>query len=158
MNRLQTRLVACGVSIVMLLSVGAAGIAAQDATPAADGAAAHPSHIHAGTCAELDPNPAYPLDDVTQIEDGVVATSTTTVAVSIDDLFAEPYAINVHESAENVANYVACGDIAGPVVDGRLVIGLHEQNDSGMAGVAVLTSNSAGGTDVTVYSVSDLAS
>jgi hypothetical protein len=87
-----------------------------------------------------------------------VATSTTTVAVSIDDLFAEPYAINVHESAENVANYVACGDIAGPVVDGRLVIGLHEQNDSGMAGVAVLTSNSAGGTDVTVYSVSDLAS
>jgi hypothetical protein len=138
------------VSLVALLSLTLAA-SAQGATPGAS--MAHPAHIHAGTCAELDPNPTHPLNDVTQVEDSDVATSTITVDATLDDLLASPFAINAHESAENIANYVACGDIAGPVVDGTLLVPMWEQNDSGLSGVAVLQTNDAGGTDVTVYLV-----
>src|SRR5918996_3333137 len=101
---------------VMALFGGRASIArAQDA-------AAHPAHIHEGTCDELDPNPAFPFsnvsgeflngdtptagDEVGASEESLtVEGSTTTVDVSLDDLLASNYAINVHESAENAANY-----------------------------------------------------
>ena len=33
--------------------------------------------------------------------------------MSLDDLLAGDYAINVHESAENIGEYIACGDIGG---------------------------------------------
>jgi plastocyanin len=120
---------------------------------------AHPSHIHAGSCAELDPNPAYPLSDVAAVsaDAAAVQAGVTTVDVALDELVAGDFALNVHESAENVATYIACGDIAGPVVDDQLVIGLLEQSDSGYAGVAVLAANADGGTDVTVYLGADLA-
>lgn len=65
----------------------------------------HPAHIHRGSCADLDPNPAFPLEDV------VDGRSKTTVEVDVADLTADEYAINVHESPENVATYVACGDV-----------------------------------------------
>jgi oxalate decarboxylase/phosphoglucose isomerase-like protein (cupin superfamily) len=65
----------------------------------------HPAHIHAGTCADLDPTPEFPLEDV------VDGRSETTVEVSPTDLFAGSYAVNVHESAENVDVYVACADL-----------------------------------------------
>ena len=65
----------------------------------------HPAHIHEGSCAELDPEPAFPLEDV------VDGSSTTTVDVDIEDLTLSEYAVNVHESAENAATYVACGDV-----------------------------------------------
>ena len=65
----------------------------------------HPAHIHQGSCADLDPNPAFPLEDV------VDGRSRTTVEVAVADLSADEYAINVHESPENAANYVACGDV-----------------------------------------------
>lgn len=65
----------------------------------------HPAHIHAGTCAELDPNPAFPLTDV------VDGRSETTVDIDIGDLTAQEYAVNVHESPENADVYVACADI-----------------------------------------------
>jgi hypothetical protein len=68
----------------------------------------HPVHIHLGTCNELDPNPTYALADVDA--DGL---STTLVdGVTLDDLLAEPYAINAHLSATDIATYVSCGDIA----------------------------------------------
>jgi hypothetical protein len=136
---------------MMSLAVGAA---AQEATPGdmtMMHGGDHPAHIHAGTCAELDPNPAFPLNNVAQVEGSEVATSTIAVEATLDELLASPYAINAHESAENIDNYIACGDIAGPVVDGVLLVPLRAQNDSGISGVAVLASNDAGGTDVTVY-------
>jgi plastocyanin len=136
-----------------LLAIPGIAVTAQDATPAT--AVAHPSHIHEGTCANLNPNPAYPLNDVAAASAdapaGAVETATTTIDVSLDDLTAKPYALNVHESAENIQTYIACGDVAGPVVDGTLLIALREQSDSGYTGIAVLASNDAGGTDVTVY-------
>jgi hypothetical protein len=35
----------------------------------------------------------------------------TDVQLTIDELLDGEYAINAHESVENIANYVACGDI-----------------------------------------------
>jgi plastocyanin len=153
MSRPSLRLLLTLIAGLALLAVPGIAASAQDATPAAT--AAHPSHIHEGTCATLNPNPAYPLNDVAAVAPDApadaVETATTTVDVSLDDLMASPYAINVHESAENIATYIACGDIAGPVADGTLLVALREQNGSGYSGIAVLATNAAGGTDVTVF-------
>ncbi len=146
----RSRLITILISLVAMMSLTVAATA-QGATPG--DSLVHPAHIHAGTCAALDPNPTWPLTDVSQIEDSEVATSSTTIDATIDDLLASPFAINAHESAENITTYVACGDLTGPVVDGLLLVPMREQSDSGMSGVAVLQSNDAGGTDVTVYLV-----
>ena len=66
---------------------------------------AQPDHIHKGTCANLDPKPAYVLKPV------VGGKSITMVGASVADLLKEPMAINVHESATDLKKYVACGDI-----------------------------------------------
>jgi len=150
MNQSVLRSMIAVATAIMLLGMAGAGGTAQDRTDAP-----HPAHVHRGSCADLDPEPEYPLADVapvsSQANPGSIDVGTTTLDVSLDDLLAEPFAINVHASAENVETYIACGDIAGPVVDGTLAIGLAEQNDSGYAGVAVLSTNGAGGTEVTVY-------
>jgi hypothetical protein len=72
-------------------------------------AEAQPAHIHQGTCAELDPAPAFPLESV------VNGTSESDVDVSLQDLLdaVEGYAINVHKSDAEADVYVACGDIIG---------------------------------------------
>jgi len=64
-----------------------------------------PAHIHDGTCASLK-GVAYPLTNV------VGGASTTVVkGVTIDKLLAGVFAINVHESADNLGKYVSCGNI-----------------------------------------------
>ena len=52
------------IALVAMLGFGALGATtlAQDDT--AEAVVTHPAHVHLGTCAELDPNPAYPLDNV----------------------------------------------------------------------------------------------
>jgi hypothetical protein len=75
---------------------------------ALDGATGdHPAHIHKGTCDALEPNPEYPLNDV----DAKGASETVVEGVSLEDLLAEPFAINVHLSAEQIGVYVTCGNI-----------------------------------------------
>jgi len=71
------------------------------------GAGSQPVHIHKGTCANLDPKPAYPLSPV------VNGKSETVVNASLDDLEKGGYAINGHKSAQEVKTYVFCGDIKG---------------------------------------------
>ena len=66
-----------------------------------------PTHIHKGTCANLDPKPAYPLSPVTN------GKSETVVNASLDDLQTGGYAINGHKSAQELTTYVFCGDIKG---------------------------------------------
>lgn len=69
-------------------------------------ATAQPAHIHDGTCADLK-GVVYPLTNV------VGGSSTTVVkGVTIDKLLGGAFAINVHQSAEEIAKYVACGNIA----------------------------------------------
>jgi len=69
------------------------------------GAGPQPAHIHAGSCADLDPTPRYPL---TSVEEG---RSETTVQASPLDLVSQPHAINVHKSETEADVYVACGDL-----------------------------------------------
>jgi hypothetical protein len=68
--------------------------------------ASEPAHIHKGTCATLDPAPYKPLTNV------VGGASVTTIkGITVADLKAAHYAINVHQSAVNLEHYVACGDL-----------------------------------------------
>lgn len=63
-----------------------------------------PAHIHMGACAK--PGAVkYPLKNV------VLGKSNTVVDAPISSLTSAPMSINVHESAKNLAHYVACGDI-----------------------------------------------
>jgi hypothetical protein len=147
---------------------GASAALAQDEEPADS----HPSHIHAGTCAELDPNPAAPLTNIIPIgvnPDDAEAEVPETVGVltaspilyadsedvefTWDDMLAESHAINVHLSDEEVQTYIACGDIGGTPIDddGKLVIALHPQNDSGYSGIAILEKDDDDNVDVEVY-------
>ena len=77
--------------------------------------APQPAHIHKGSCAKLDPAPAYPLQNVTAgtTQGGMAAgTSTTTLTnVTLDQLTKGQFAINVHKSTSDLKTYVSCGDI-----------------------------------------------
>jgi hypothetical protein len=64
-----------------------------------------PAHIHRGSCENLDPEPAYGLENV------VEGKSTTEVNVAMEDLVGQGFAVNVHKSADEAQIYVACGDI-----------------------------------------------
>jgi hypothetical protein len=64
-----------------------------------------PAHIHKGSCEDLDPNPAYGLQNV------VGGKSTTEVDKPLKDLEKGSYAINVHKSGAEIKTYVACGAI-----------------------------------------------
>jgi hypothetical protein len=80
----------------------------------------------------------------------VVAVSTTVVEAPLSDILSAEHAINVHESAEHIENYIACGDIMGDPEDGTLEITLEGRNDSGVEGEAYLTDN---GDDTTTVEV-----
>ena len=69
---------------------------------------AQPLHVHKGTCAQLDPRPAYGLAALT---DG---KSETTIDVSLAALQAGGFAVNGHKSAQEVSTYVFCGNIPAP--------------------------------------------
>ncbi len=163
------------VGIVGLLVAGAVAVQAQEASPtAAPGqvTAGHPAHIHSGTCDNLG-EVVYPLTNIAEISGTMagmeaspmageqagaanaipVLMSVTQLEVSLDDLLAAPYAINVHESQENIGNYIACGNVGGTRVGDTLTFGLGELNNSGYAGVAILSGGMDGRTQVTVYLV-----
>jgi hypothetical protein len=121
----------------------------------------HPAHIHAGVCPEPG-DVVAPLEDLsvsTEDPQGLasaipVEVSVTSVDLALEDILAGEHSINVHQSAEEMDLYIACGDIGGSLFGGTaLAIGLAEQNDSGHSGVAWLLANEDGTTTVSVYLV-----
>ncbi len=70
--------------------------------------ASEPAHIHAGQCGPKLGKIVYPLKSV---EDG---RSDTTVNVPLSSLTSGQYAINVHQSEQDLAITVACGNIPSP--------------------------------------------
>lgn len=118
----------------------------------------HPAHIHSGTCEALG-DVVYPLTDIASPAEMTgaasavpVKTSTTSVAASLTDIMAGEHAINIHESAENIGNYIACGAVGGAMMgDVDLVVGLAALNDSYVSGIATLHDNGDGTTTVNVY-------
>ena len=67
-----------------------------------------PAHIHEGTCADLNPEPAFGLPNV------VDGRSESTVDVSLETLTAGDYALNLHMSDDDLTTYTSCGDIEAP--------------------------------------------
>ena len=130
-------------SVVALaaMAFAAPGIAAQEE----DGA--HPAHIHAGSCDELG-DVVVPMSDVTFPEGESagagsaipVKQSLNRVEMPLDKILGGEFAINIHESAEEIDVYIACGDIGGVVTPGEaggqeLRFAVRELNDSGHTGV-----------------------
>ena len=175
-----TAVFAAVLMVAMSAVLGARSITAQDAaTPETGGMTepqAHPGHIHLGTCDTLG-EVIFPLNDA--VEEGVggtpvaspmadsamaspmasptsgmgdvVASSTTeNVGASLADIVAGGHAINFHESAEAIQNYIACGDITGDGTETELTVELQELNGSGYMGQATLTDNGDGTTNVLV--------
>lgn len=65
-----------------------------------------PIHIHKGTCEKLDPKPAFPL---TAVING--KSMTKVKGITLAQLEAGSYAINIHKSTKDIAKYVACGNL-----------------------------------------------
>ena len=161
-----------GVALVGSMILGGGGIALAAQTEEATDSPSHPAHIHAGECATLDPNPAAPLNNVeprlndtdAEGEDDnpnepqgtltatmVLYSDSEDVDMAFDDVLATSHSINVHESDEQIDQYIACGEIGGVVVDDELVIALHSMNDSGYTGIAILSKDDDGNVDVEIY-------
>ena len=169
---------------IATLAFGATSGQAQEATPSAVVEAPHPVHVHAGTCDALG-DVVNPLNDITTYAitnsfsfgpaatpeadstaspaAGVSVTQTTPVLFSfthidanVVDIVAGVFAINAHESAENIQNYIACGNVpqctasACSAVTG-VAIELAPQNESGYFGVARIDADPEGGSNVSVF-------
>jgi len=167
-----------GMALMTTVLVGTGGamsvVAAQDSAtpPATDqpsaGIDTHPAHIHMGTCDTLG-DVVFPLTDVTlgdpaatleatptlamasTPDPGSTLQSTTTVEAALDDIISGGHAINVHESAEQIEVYIACGDVTGEATNGMLTVELQELNESGVSGQAMLTDNGDGTTTVEIH-------
>ncbi len=177
-------------TLLASFAVAAALVGNVGRASAQDEMASHPAHIHTGTCDELG-DVVFPLTNVSMMgmmgmmegtpetddaamEMGetmgaetavMVETSATMVEAALEDIVEGGHAINVHQSEDNVEEYIACGDIGGmlmgPMEMGdrtmgeMLLVGLRELNGSGYAGVAMLEDMDEE-TLVTVYLAQDL--
>lgn len=163
---MRTRwMVVLGAALALLLGLSHQAIAQESAaTPETHGEhaaadAGHPAHIHMGTCDTVG-DVMFPLENLTEggnaatpvaASDGEhSASSTTTVEAALDDIIAGGHVVNVHESVENIQNYIACGEVTGEPTDGELTVDLEALNDSGYSGTATLTDNGDGTTTVVV--------
>jgi len=169
-----------------LAVAGSAGLAAaQDATPVASSGDSGisvleqlnavdlpqvPNALHAGNCANFEPEPAVLLAPaefrgarfaaagaVAGEGEGAagalfavpVAVGTTTVDLAIADIVDGVHVLNVADP-EDEARSLACGQVAGKADKrGNLFVGLEPMNESGVAGVAWLK-EADGKTSITV--------
>lgn len=68
-----------------------------------------PTHIHIGTCGNINKAPEYALQNT------VAGKGTSTVpGVTLAELLKGKYAINVHKSGTDLGTYVSCGNIVAP--------------------------------------------
>ena len=160
--RRHARILGTAFALFAIMASTISSSIAQDATPVAQPVGpARPAHIHTGNCVELG-DVVVPLTDLTaavgegvgQADEAIPAESSfTNVPMTLDAILAADHAINVHLSAEQIATYIACGELGGAVdAGGALVIGLREQSDSGFTGIAFLAPGADGAsTDVSVF-------
>jgi hypothetical protein len=161
---MQTRRLTAALSAPMLaaaIAFGAAPAIAQDATPAAGPATGgnYPVAIHQGTCEQPTAQPAYQLDNTAPFgadqpdaevlgqPTGVpVLRTSSTIDATLSDVANGGNVVAVHASPEQFGTVIACGQIAGPNIDGELVIALQPvgQSQPVVAGIATLSEDSSG--------------
>ena len=74
----------------------------------------HPAHIHEGSCDDIEPEPAYPLENV-----GESGESTTVVDASLQDLIDGDFVIDLHLAPNQLGTLIVCAEIEGtPQVPG----------------------------------------
>lgn len=156
-----------GTLIAGCFLLGATGMALAQDDDTANESHVHPAHILAGECGDLDPAPVasltsleLPLNDDEDDNDAqgvltaaaVLTSETDDIDLNFeDDVLTSAHSIVVHESEENIQNFIACGEIGGIVVDGELLVALHPMNDSGYTGIAKLDADDSGDIDVEVF-------
>lgn len=112
--------------------------------------APHPVAIHQGTCESTTPQAETVLQNTSVAgagaENGQIVgqnpgvpalASVSAVDVPLTDLGETPRVIAVHQGPE-LGTVVACGNIAGTLVDGQMVIALQPVQNSGISGVSLL--------------------
>lgn len=120
-------------------------------TPMSGQGVPHPVAIHQGTCESTTPQAETVLENTTVAgagaEDGQIVgqnpgppalVSISAVNVPLSDLGQTPRVLAVHQGPE-LGTVVACGNIAGTLVDGQMVIALQPVQNSGISGVAMLS-------------------
>jgi hypothetical protein len=138
--------------VLIALAAGALLVPSSIAqTPVSEtGDGSHPAHIHSGTCAELG-DVVVPLADVAYLDGEAAGSSAATplklsvnlIDVPLSDILAADHAINIHKSADEIDEYIACADIGGVVTQGErgddeLRFAITELNDSGHLGAVFL--------------------
>jgi hypothetical protein len=133
----------------------------QVATPEVVSPTPRPAHIHSGDCTNLGEVVAPLTDLVRAVSDPVgqadlatiAESSYTNVPLPLADILAAPHAVNIHLSADQITTYIACGEIGGAIdVNGAVIIGLRELNNSGFTGIAFLQPGIDGlSTDISVF-------
>lgn len=133
-------------------------------SPTAAPATGSPASILEGTCDNADFDTAVADLELVQAPEGVsrgpgvvaeVERSSSTVDLSLDDLFATNHTIAVFDQ-DDASTVLACGEIAGIVgTDGLLVVPLRAEGESLYSGVATFT-NAPLNTIVTIYLAPDL--
>jgi plastocyanin len=158
------------------------GLAQDEATTPAAGEGDPPvAALHPGDCADSEAAPIADLGvlapyGAAQGQDAAtyrgvqtdalpVLSTNVTLDLPFDNVFSEqqPHALAIHQNAASFGTLLACGEVAGAEIDGRVVIGLRPLNESGYAGVAMLDDDDAGflglgedQTQITIYLISDL--
>ena len=125
-----------------------------------------PAALRTGTCEDPGDTVA-PLTSLTppigdplgQAEAAPTESSFTAIPVALDAILADDHAISVARAEEEADRVIACGEIGGGLTEnGALVVGLREANDSGFAGIAVLSASVVDptATDVSIFIATDL--
>ena len=96
---------ASGVSGTAMLTDIGGGRTRVDIRVSTGGNTNMPAHIHEGTCANLNPAPKIPLNNVMN------GTSTTEVNATIPTILSMQHAINLHKSPQEASVYTGCGNV-----------------------------------------------
>lgn len=153
-------LTATALLMAVTLLLGGPATVAQEATPAippvADRPGTYPVAIHRGTCEAPVAQPVYGFDPPVPVGadqpdaevlgqplERPVLISRGSIDASLEDIANAGHVLAIHASVQGFGTILACGQIAGPDLDG-LTIALIPVGDSTIAGIAVFSTDSTG--------------
>jgi len=129
------RKTAIGAAAVLALALAPGSALAQDDMAGDDMAdhemmmaamVPHPAHLHVGDCSAIG-DAIAPLSDVGVVGNDAqgadahvhVDIGITSVDLALDDILAADHSIVVHDSADDMGTFIACGAIGGHDVEVR---------------------------------------